>query len=85
MEVVEPIVHLIAAEREHNMFVRLTTEQRRVRQVQREIERDPHASHHQPRCGGNTFGRHLVHGTQHIIAAPYVPGVAKAELWDLGQ
>ena len=85
MEVVESIVHLVAVEGKHDMFVCLATEQRRVGQVQRQVERDPHAASHQTRCGGNTFGRDVVHRTQHVVAAPHIPGMAKAELWDLRQ
>ena len=85
MEVVESIVHLVAVEGKHDMFVCLTTEQRRVGQVQRQVERDPHAASHQPRCSRDPFGRDVVHRTQHVVAAPHIPGVAKAELWDLRQ
>ena len=85
MEPVEAIVHLVAVEREHAVAVRLASEQRRVGQIEGEIQRQHLAG--RDRRGGecDAFGGDEVDRAEHVVASEHVPCMAQAEAGDLGE
>ena len=85
VEVVEPVVHLVAAQGEHVVLVGLAAEQGRVGLGERQVERDHLARADEGGGRRHPLRGHQVDRAQLVVGAPHLPGVAQAEALQLRQ
>ena len=85
MESVEVVVHLVSAQRHHDMLVGLPAEQGWVWQVQGEVEGDQLARGDRPRRSGDPLGRDQIDRPELVAGAVHLPGMAQVQARNLRQ
>jgi hypothetical protein len=85
VEPVETVVHFVATEGEDLVPVRLAPEQRRVREVEGEVERQDLPRADEGGRGQHAVGVEEVDGADAVIGPEHVPAVAQVEAGHLGQ